>query len=600
MATTPLIDSIENYKILEVLGQGCYGQVLHCLKLDTKENVAVKVLKKKNAPNLNLRELYMMETLNYLNPDKYNIVKCHEWFRKADQTIMVFEKLDISVWDYIKQLRGAPFPLNGIRTIIKDVATALKALKGIGLIHTDIKPDNIMLVNHKEQPFRAKLIDFGLTITSMEARPGLTVQPIYYRAPEVIMGFPFNEAIDVWSLGTLMAEILLGFPLFPGKHEYDVLRYITNVLGKLPNRLLKEGRKTPEYYHERQKYFIFQNWILKTPVEYFDATGIRPVERRKHRFSSLDDLKTFSQHEENSAEAADRSACVELLKKMLHLNPQKRITPSKILEHPFILGSYSSPSNHNVAEQFHAAVSKDTAEANTDDRSQAVQEEDHPNYYNGGDCVLVSISDSDVDNDLITEFFPCRSPSLDIDIKSIRLDVPNKSAEASDSINSPASSEDSEPQCKCVFCSNAAEQCQTDGDKDSAESNTDDRYEVPAGVIMVQPAKESMTTKLRSSIESQAVQDDSDSDCELVSIRDSEADSGLLTEFTTCRSSFSDKDIESIRLDVPNNSAPDSINSSASNEDSEPNKKKKGLRRLFSILKRKIFPCFCAPKVHNE
>lgn len=64
-----------------------------------------------------------METLRCLDPDKYNIVRCHEWFHRNDQTFVVFEVLDMSLYDYISQTKRAPLPLNGIRTIVKDVRT---------------------------------------------------------------------------------------------------------------------------------------------------------------------------------------------------------------------------------------------------------------------------------------------------------------------------------------------------------------------------------------------------------------------------------------------------------------------------------------------
>ena len=59
--------------------------------------------------------------------------------------------------------------------------TAFDALKGIGVVHTDLKPDNIMLVNHQDEPFRVKLIDFGLSCTTSEMMHGMKVQPLGYR-----------------------------------------------------------------------------------------------------------------------------------------------------------------------------------------------------------------------------------------------------------------------------------------------------------------------------------------------------------------------------------------------------------------------------------
>ncbi|XP_071332949.1 homeodomain-interacting protein kinase 1-like [Trachinotus anak] len=354
MAHRPLISTVsQNYKMLKVLGQGCYGQVIKCLKRDTEETVAVKVLKQRHSQFKKIREIVILEKLRCLDPDKSNIVRCHEWFHRIDQTFLVFEFLDMSLFDYMCQRKWAPLPLNGMRTIVKDVATALSALNSVGLIHADLKLDNIMLVDHQRQPYRVRLIDFGLTLHTFEARPGLSVQPLWQRSPEILFGLQFTEAIDIWSFGTMMAEMLVGFPLFPGGHEYDVLRFIIDILGEPPKRLLNNGIKTQKFYRRSLKYRLFNHWKFKMPVDFFTETGIKPVETRRHRLSSLDDLKTMSLHQENSTEAAGRSASVELLKEMLQMDPRKRITPSKVLAHPFITGSHLSPSNssHFQAEQ---------------------------------------------------------------------------------------------------------------------------------------------------------------------------------------------------------------------------------------------------------
>ncbi|XP_067449797.1 homeodomain-interacting protein kinase 1-like isoform X2 [Thunnus thynnus] len=356
---------LENYKVQKILGQGRYGHVLKCLNCDTEETVAVKLLKDKRKELSKIREIFILEKLRCLDPDKTCIVRCHEWFHRMDHTFIVFEMLDMSLHDYMSQREWAPMPLDGIRTVIKDVAKALKALKGFSLIHADLKLDNIMLVDHNRQPFRVKLIDFGLTLKRSEAKPGLHVQALWYRSPEVILGSPFTEAIDIWSLGLLMAYMLLGYFLFPGKQEYHMLRFMTDLLGEPPKRLLDKGIYTELFYYGSCMYVRFIHWTLKTPVEFFTDTGITLLETRRHRFTTLDELKTLTLHKENSAEAVDRSACVELLKVMLQMDPRKRTTPRKILAHPFITRSYLSPSNSPHNETAAAENNRSQGETNT-------------------------------------------------------------------------------------------------------------------------------------------------------------------------------------------------------------------------------------------
>ncbi|GMS82609.1 hypothetical protein PENTCL1PPCAC_4784, partial [Pristionchus entomophagus] len=112
------------------------------------------------------------------------------------------------------------------------VLTALMKLKCLGLIHADLKPENIMLVDPVNQPFRVKVIDFGSAFHRqiLTCRADTTVKT-YFRAPEIILGIPFTESIDMWSLGCVATELFLGWPLYPGSSEYDQIRYIVQTQG---------------------------------------------------------------------------------------------------------------------------------------------------------------------------------------------------------------------------------------------------------------------------------------------------------------------------------------------------------------------------------
>lgn len=74
--------------------------------------------------------------------------------------------------------------------------------------------------------FRVKVIDFGSASHVSKTVCNTYLQSRYYRAPEIILGLPFCEAIDMWSLGCVVAELFLGWPLYPGSSEYDQIRYV--------------------------------------------------------------------------------------------------------------------------------------------------------------------------------------------------------------------------------------------------------------------------------------------------------------------------------------------------------------------------------------
>lgn len=114
-------------------------------------------------------------------------------------------------------------------------------LQQLGLIHADLKPENIMLVDPVRQPYRVKVIDFGSASHVSKAVCNTYLQSRYYRAPEIILGLPFCEAIDMWSLGCVVAELFLGWPLYPGSSEYDQIRYISQTQGKQQQKYISRN-----------------------------------------------------------------------------------------------------------------------------------------------------------------------------------------------------------------------------------------------------------------------------------------------------------------------------------------------------------------------
>ncbi|XP_042244081.1 homeodomain-interacting protein kinase 1-like isoform X4 [Thunnus maccoyii] len=316
------------YKFLRVLGQGGFGLVLKCLKKDTKDIVAVK-LPKHDHNDSDIREFSMLQNLMHHNLDKCNIVKFYDWFEVRNGKALVFESLDISLDEYIHY--NHPLCLSKIRLITQQLATAFDALKRIRVIHTDVKPDNIMVVNRWTNPIRVKLIDFGLAIPATQTRTGMRLQTVFFRAPEIILGLPFSEAIDMWSLGGVLAAMILGYILFPGKDEYEALRFMTQLLGQPADDLLRKGRKTDFFFNKTDT----NSWRLMTPEEYWGKDSQSYVDRRMYKYASLDYLKQI-RREDKLDEAAEREKCIELLKGMLKIDEAERITPSEVLTHPFI------------------------------------------------------------------------------------------------------------------------------------------------------------------------------------------------------------------------------------------------------------------------
>ncbi|XP_072770019.1 homeodomain-interacting protein kinase 2 isoform X5 [Nerophis lumbriciformis] len=340
-----LCSMTNTYEVLEFLGRGTFGQVVKCWKRGTNEIVAIKILK--NHPSYARQgqiEVSILARLSTESADDYNFVRAYECFQHKNHTCLVFEMLEQNLYDFLKQNKFSPLPLKYIRPVLQQVATALMKLKSLGLIHADLKPENIMLVDPSRQPYRVKVIDFGSASHVSKAVCSTYLQSRYYRAPEIILGLPFCEAIDMWSLGCVIAELFLGWPLYPGASEYDQIRYISQTQGLPAEYLLSAGTKTTRFFN-RDAESTYPLWRLKTPEDHEGETGIKSKEARKYIFNCLDDMAQVNMTSDLEgsdllAEKADRREFIDMLTKMLTIDADKRITPIETLNHPFVTMSH--------------------------------------------------------------------------------------------------------------------------------------------------------------------------------------------------------------------------------------------------------------------
>lgn len=108
-----------------------------------------------------------------------------------------------------------------------------------------MKPENILFTDEKFSDI--KLIDFGASCE--DCTTGFFyVQSRYYRAPEIVLGIQYDHAVDMWSLGCIIYELITGSPLFPAKDENELLEYFTLTLGEIPLYMLQAGKKYKQFF----------------------------------------------------------------------------------------------------------------------------------------------------------------------------------------------------------------------------------------------------------------------------------------------------------------------------------------------------------------
>ncbi|XP_008803034.1 shaggy-related protein kinase epsilon-like isoform X1 [Phoenix dactylifera] len=220
-----------SYMADRVVGTGSFGVVLQAKCLGTGEAVAIKkVLQDKRYKN---RELQIMQLL-----DHPNVVQLKNYFFSTTEKDEVYLNL---VLEYVSETvyrvarhyhrMNQHMPLIYVQLYTYQICRALAYMHGVvGVCHRDIKPQNLLVNPHTHQ---LKVCDFGSAKKLVPGEPNISyICSRYYRAPELIFGATeYTTAIDMWSVGCVLAEFLLGQPLFPGESGVDQLVEIIKVLG---------------------------------------------------------------------------------------------------------------------------------------------------------------------------------------------------------------------------------------------------------------------------------------------------------------------------------------------------------------------------------
>nr|GME02180.1 serine/threonine-protein kinase prpf4B [Ipomoea batatas] len=195
----------DRYEIIASHGKGVFSTVVRARDLKAKpgdpEEVAIKMIRNNGTMyKAGMEELVILKKLVGVDPeDRRHCVRFLSSFKYRNHLCLVFESLHMNLREVLKKFgRNIGLKLTAVRTYAKQLFISLKHLKNCGVLHSDIKPDN-MLVNEGKNVL--KLCDFGNAMFAgkNEITPYLVSR--FYRAPEIILGLPYDHPIDMWSVG---------------------------------------------------------------------------------------------------------------------------------------------------------------------------------------------------------------------------------------------------------------------------------------------------------------------------------------------------------------------------------------------------------------
>ncbi|KAH9892524.1 kinase-like protein [Cubamyces lactineus] len=373
-------DDGHKYLILDILGQGTFGQVVKCQNMKTHEVVAVKVVKNKPAYfNQSMMEVTILELLNQqCDPnDEHHILRLRDSFIHKNHLCLVFELLSSNLYELIKQNQFQGLSTQLVKVFTAQLLDALTVLKEARLIHCDLKPENILLKSLQSP--QIKVIDFGSACHERQT-VYTYIQSRFYRSPEVLLGIPYTAAIDMWSLGCIAVELFLGLPLFPGTSEYNQITRIVEMLGLPPQYMLDMGKQTSQFFDTYVDQFGHKKYRLKSleqysrehntneqpGKQYFKANSLPEIIRQ----APMPAFKSSSrQQHEIEKEMNNRAAFIDFVQGLLNMNPIERWSPQQARQHPFITGEKWtgpwSPMSASTTPQQSASTPSTSANANS-------------------------------------------------------------------------------------------------------------------------------------------------------------------------------------------------------------------------------------------
>lgn len=295
--------SVDCYERLNFIDEGTYGLVFRARDISTGDIYALKQVKldqhsKHGFPVTSLREISTLLSLSHPN-----VVAVREVVVGAatDSIYIVMEYANADLFSILERLTR-PYHASEIKTLLQQLLHGVAYLHDNWVVHRDLKPSNLLLTGAGV----LKICDFGLARHYADPLGNYTpgVVTLWYRAPELLMGAPqYSTAVDMWSVGCIFAELLLGRALFHGKGELDQLSKVADVLGA-PGE---------------------HNWR-----GYSELPNAGRLTFRNQKFSSL---RLRVRDEAGSARVSNQG--LDLLEKLLYYDPEKRISAEEALKHAY-------------------------------------------------------------------------------------------------------------------------------------------------------------------------------------------------------------------------------------------------------------------------
>lgn len=298
------------YEPIKAIGTGAYGHVIAALDTKTNTNVAIKKIANVfddlvDAKRI-VREIRLLRHFNHKNITKLLDLGPPPPHIEIHEIYLITELMETDLHQVIYS--SQPMTDDHVKYFLYQMLCALYHIHSAGVLHRDMKPSNVLLNSNCD----LKICDFGLARGGVDGEDSNFAQELteyvvtrWYRAPEIMLNFvQYTEAVDIWAVGCIFAEMILRQPLFPGDDYIHQLELIIKVLGT-------PKQQDTEFVRNRKALRFLTNLPIARSIKWRQILGPK-----------TSDL------------------AIDLIEQMLQFNPAKRISVLEALHHPYLATFY--------------------------------------------------------------------------------------------------------------------------------------------------------------------------------------------------------------------------------------------------------------------